>query len=69
MSKLKSAIVATMDRDVLRAVVDHLELDGVDRRSREEMAAAVSRAHRATTEVLLEFLYEGAVKWPCAKIT
>jgi len=35
--KLKKAILAVMDRDTLKAVVDALEMEDVDRRSVEAM--------------------------------
>ena len=38
--ELKKAILAVMNRDTLKAVADDLEFDGVDRRSREDMASA-----------------------------
>jgi adenine-specific DNA-methyltransferase len=63
--KLKHAIIDTMDRDLLKAVCDDLKIDGVDRRSREDMAAAVSRAHRAKPEDLIEYLNEKQVKAVC----
>ncbi len=50
---LKQAILTIMDRDTLKAVVDDLEIEGVDRRSVEEMRARVSRSRRAAPEVLL----------------
>jgi DNA modification methylase len=66
--KLKKAILDVMDRDSLKAVVDELELDGVDRRSVKDMAARLSRAHRATPELLLEFIGESQVKELCERI-
>jgi len=63
--KLKKAILSVMDRDTLKSAVDDLELDGVDRRSREEMAATLSRARRAQPAVLLEYLYENQIKEVC----
>lgn len=63
--KLKKAILAVMDRDRLRQAMDDLELDGADRRSREEMAAALGRARRALPESLLEYLSEEQVKAVC----
>ena len=44
--KLKKAILSLMDRDTLNAVVDDLELDGVDRRNCEDMAAAIEVCDR-----------------------
>lgn len=63
--KLKHAIIEIMDRDLLKAVCDDLEIDGIDRRSREDMAAAVSRARRAKPEELIEYLSEKQVKAVC----
>ena len=62
---LKHAIIAVMDRDTLKAAVDALEMDGVDRRSAEDMADRLSRAHRATPDFLLESLHEPQVKEVC----
>lgn len=62
---LKRAIIDTMGRDDLKAVCNDLETDGVDRRSREDMAGAVLRARRATAELLIEYLSEKQVKAVC----
>lgn len=62
---LKKAILSVIGRDTLRAIMDGVELDGVDRRSAEEMAAALSRAHRATAEAMLDYLSEAEVKGVC----
>lgn len=62
---LKHSILAVMDRDNLKAVVDELEIDDVDRRSAEGMTAKVSRCHRATPEFLLGYLSEKQVKAVC----
>lgn len=63
--KLKQAIIETMGRDDLKAVCADLELDDVDRRSREGMAAVVSRSRRARPDALLEYLGEKQVKAVC----
>ena len=63
--KLKHAVLSAMDRDLLKRVSDELDIDDVDRRSREDMAAALSRKHRATPEFLLQFLSEAQVKAVC----
>lgn len=42
--RLKQAILPVMDRDALKAAVDELEIEDVDRRSVEEMRAQLSRA-------------------------
>ena len=62
---LKKAILSVMDRDRLKTAVEDFEVDGVDRRSRDDMAAALSRARRATPDALLEYLYEEQVKKVC----
>ena len=62
---LKRAIIGAMGRDDLKAVCDDLEIDGVDRRSRDEMATVISRSRRATAESLLEHLRETQVKEVC----
>jgi hypothetical protein len=63
--KLKQAALTVMDRDLLKQVADELDLNDVDHRSREDMAAAISRKHRATPELLLQFLTEEQVKEVC----
>ncbi len=63
--KLKHAILSVIGRDTLKDIVDALEIDGVDRSSAKEMAAAVKRARRATPEFLLEYLGEAEVKEVC----
>lgn len=63
--KLKHAIFSVIGRDTLKDIVDALEIEGVDRRSAKEMAAAVKRARRATPEFLLEYLGEAEVKEVC----
>jgi hypothetical protein len=63
--KLKQVILAFMDLDTLKDVVEDLEIDAVDRRCVEAMWAKVSRSRRATPEMLPEYLNEGAVKAVC----
>jgi DNA modification methylase len=63
--KLKHNILAVMDRDNLKAIVDELDLEDVDRRSVEGMTAKVSRCHRATIEFLIGYLSEKQVKAVC----
>ena len=65
---LKSAILAVMDRDTLKAVVDDLEIEEVDRRSIEAMRAKVSRSRRAGSEVLIAYLNERQVKAVCEEM-
>jgi hypothetical protein len=66
--KLKQAILTIMDRETLKAVIDELEIEGVDRRSVEEMRAMVSRSHRAAPEILLAHLNEKQVKAVCEQM-
>jgi hypothetical protein len=66
--KLKQAILILMDRDTLKAVVDDLGIEGVDRRSVEEMRAGVSRSRRAEVELLLAHLNEKQVKAVCEQM-
>ncbi len=67
--KLKQAILTIMDRDTLKAVVDDLEIEDVDRRNVEEMRARVSRSRRAAPEMLLVHLSEKQVKAVCEQIS
>ena len=62
---LKHNILAVMDRETLKAAVDELELEDIDRRSVEAMGAKLSRCHRATPELLLRHLSEKQVKAVC----
>ena len=55
--KLKSAILQIMPRDVLKAVVNDLEVVDVDRRSRDDMRDHLSKNCHATPDYLLEYLY------------
>lgn len=66
--KLKKAILDVMSRDQLKVFVDGLELDGVDRRSADDMAARLSRSRLATPERLLEGLLEDQVKEVCEAV-
>ncbi len=63
--KLKPAILSVLDRDDLKHIVDDLEIDGVDRRSVEDMRVALSRARRAKAEDLLWYLQKGQIKEVC----
>lgn len=60
--KLKKAILQVLDRDQLKAVCDELGINDVDRRSVDAMRAKLSRARRATPEVLFSDIGEEAVK-------
>lgn len=63
--KLKQAILTIMDRDTFKGLVDDLEIEGVDRRSVEEMRVRVSRNRQAEPEMLLAHLSEKQVKAVC----
>jgi hypothetical protein len=63
--KLKQAVLQVMDRDLLKRAVDALGIEDVDRRDRADMAAQVSRKHRATPKFLLGYLLEAQVKEVC----
>jgi len=67
--KLKQAILAVVDRDTLKAVVDDMEIQEVDRRSVEAMRTKVSRSRRSTFEVLIEYLNEKQVKAVCEEMS
>ena len=66
--RLKQAVLHVMDRDLLKRVSNELDIDDVDRRDRADMAAAVSRKHRATPKFLLDFLSESQVKEVCGLV-
>ncbi len=66
--KLKHAILAQLGREQLKRIVDEFDLDGVDRRSVEDMRRALSRARRATPAILLEYLGETEVKAVCEAV-
>ncbi|MDZ7579869.1 MAG: hypothetical protein U5R30_04400 [Deltaproteobacteria bacterium] len=66
--KLKQAILTIMDRDTLKAVVDDLEIEDVDRRSIEDMRAKVSSSRRAEPEMLMAHLSEKQVKAVCEQM-
>ena len=66
--KLKHAILETLSRDELKRICGDLEIGEVDLRSAEAMAAKLSRARRATAEVLFEYLGEPSVKMVADKM-
>lgn len=66
--KLKNQILNILDRDVLKDVIETLEIEGVDLRSYEAMTDKLSRSHHATPELLLEYLSEKQVKTICEEI-
>ncbi|HVA47273.1 MAG TPA: DNA methyltransferase [Pirellulales bacterium] len=66
--KLKHAILALLGREELKRIVDEFDLDGVDRRSVEDMRRGLSRARRATPAILLEYLGETEVKAVCEAV-
>lgn len=47
---LKKTILSLLERDALKQIIEDLEIEGVDRRSVEDMAATLSRSRRATPE-------------------
>ncbi len=57
-----------MDRDTLRAVVDDLEIEDVDRRNVKGMRAVLSRSLLAESEVLLLYPKEKQIKAVCVKM-
>jgi len=63
--KLKPAILSVLARDDLKRIVDDLEIDGVDRRSADDMRAAIRRARRAKPDDLLGYLKKGQLKDVC----
>ena len=63
--KFKSAILQIMPHDVLKAVVNDLEMVDVDRRSRDDMRDRLSKNCHATPDYLLEYLYESQIKEVC----
>src|SRR5690242_2843510 len=65
---LKRAILSKMGREKLKAALEVLQLNGVDRRSVEEMTARLSRAHRATPALLIRYLCEAEVKGVCERL-
>lgn len=68
MTKLKHAILSIMGRETLKRALDDLELEGADRRSVQDMVARLARVHRATPEILLEYLSEAQVKQVCETV-
>jgi adenine-specific DNA-methyltransferase len=60
--KLKHAILETLSRDELKKICSDIDVNDVDQRSIEDMAAKLSRARRATPAVLLAYLSEAQVK-------
>ena len=62
---LKSAILQIMPRDILKDVVNDLELVDVDRRSRDDMRDRLSKDRHATPDYLLAYLYESQIKEVC----
>ena len=66
--KLKQAILQVMGRDLLKEIVDSLEIDDVDRRRAQDMRYRLSRARRATPTLLLDSLSESEVKQVCDAI-
>jgi len=65
---LKQAVIKTMSRDDLKAVVEDLEIQTVDRRNRSSMAKSVGRRQDVEAEYLLGFLTEVQVKEVCERL-
>jgi adenine-specific DNA-methyltransferase len=63
--KLKQAILSTLGRERLKTLVDRLEVADVDRRSVDDMCVRLSKARKATPQLLLEHLGEDEVKEVC----
>src|SRR5512145_557832 len=66
--KLKHQMLSILDRDVLKTLIEDLEIEDVDLRSYESMTDKLSRSHHATPEILLEYLSEKQVKTICEEI-
>ena len=64
----KDAIVARLDREDLKWVLDQLEIDGVDRRSVRAMRSALVQAAEVTPEDLLGFFYKDAIQDVCQAV-
>ncbi len=60
--KLKHAILEVLGRDDLKMICKEFDVEDVDQRSVEAMAAKLSRAHRATAEKLIVYLSEAEVR-------
>ena len=65
---LKPIILSILPRDILRHIVDDLEVERPDRRKPDEMRAALRRARRATPEVLLGYLHKGQIQEVCRAV-
>ena len=63
--KLKPTILSVLGRDDLKHIVDDMGIDGVDRRSVEEMRAVLRRARRVTAEDLLWYMRKDEIKEVC----
>ena len=62
---LKSAILKIMPHDILKAVVNDLEVADADRRNSNDMRDHLSKNCHATSDYLLMYLYESQVKKVC----
>jgi len=63
--RLKPVILSCLGRDTLKSIIEHLALHDADRRSVEAMRKALSRARRATPEILLTYLQRGELQDIC----
>jgi len=66
--KLKKEILAIMARDTLKAAINYLEIEDVDRRSVEDMKVKLSMSRRADSKFLLKYTNEKKVKEVCEKV-
>jgi hypothetical protein len=63
--KLKPAILAAVSRDDLKEIVDHFDLDGVDRRSVEAMRSVLGQSRKITPDDLLGLLRKDSLQVVC----
>ena len=65
--ELREAVLQVMDRDTLKRILDDLELSG-DRRSAKSMRRQIVLSDTATSERLLDYMYEKQVKELCERL-
>ncbi len=66
--KLKPAILAALNRDDLKRIVEDLEFEGIDRRSMDAMRSALSRSRKVVPEDLLGRLRKDALQSVCREV-